>query len=292
MVVKLYQLKTLSALKAEAKPANRPRIDEVIALYKERKIAQFATAVRIAGQLAGATTAVQAGMKALGNQYEKKSVTGTLKATTGKMKQFFVKGIVHTISKYQKTTNKTVKQYDKEYHDKLVTAKTIVAIDEEAAKRQFRDLIHIEMSLEHYSKVTKVAGIDITQVKKITDYNPKAEADTNMKAATFPKYHFIPSDDKHLENEGFCVVDQFVGIYGPKIKKLTRTYFEDLCKEFYGVSKPTVTDLLDIGTDSSGDEKPPAWDISMGVNPKCVNFICQKLNISCYSFDITQKCFL
>ena len=113
-----------------------------------------------------------------------------------------------------------------------------------------------------------------------------------MKAVKFPKYHFIPSDDKLLLNEGFCVIDQFVGIYGPKIKKLTRDYFEDLCKEFYGVSKPTVTDLLDIGTDSSGDEKPPAWDISMGVSPKCVNFICQKLNISCYSFDITQKCFM
>jgi len=191
MVVKLYQLKTLSAIKGEAKPENRPRIDEVIKLYKDRKIAQFATAVRIAGQLAGGTNAVQAGMKALGTQHVKKTLTGTLKATTGKPQQFFVKGIVHTISKYQKTTNKVTKTYDKEYHDDLVIAKTIVAVSEDAAKAQYRDLVEVELNAEHYSKVTRVTGVANIQIKKMSDYHPKAEADTNMKAASFAYYHFI-----------------------------------------------------------------------------------------------------
>ena len=56
-----------------------------------------------------------------------------------------------------------------------------------------------------------------------------------MKSITHLKYDFIPSNDKLLKNDGFCVIDQIVGIYGRqvenepivngrKIMKLTRDY--------------------------------------------------------------------
>ena len=64
----------------------------------------------------------------------------------------------------------------------------------------------------------------------------------------------------------------------------------------YGVIKPTISDLLDEEINFADSEgvipKKKPWDISQGVNPKCLTFICKTLNISCYSYDITQKCFM
>ena len=136
----------------------------------------------------------------------------------------------------------------------------------------------------------------VTGVTPASSYSASSEADVQMKGVKFPKYHFIPSDDQLLKNEGFRVPDQFVGKYGPKIPRLTVPYFISLCQEFYGVTKPTISDLLDEGINFDDSEgvipKKKNWDISQGVSPKCLTFICKTLNISCYSYDITQKCFM
>ena len=105
----------------------------------------------------------------------------------------------------------------------------------------------------------------------------KSEADVQMNAVRCRKYHFIPSDDQHLKNEGFCVPDQFVGKYSPKIPRQTVPYFISLCEEFYGVIKLTIGESLDVGinlADSDGVVPPRKnWDISQGVSPKCLTFI-------------------
>ena len=36
-----------------------------------------------------------------------------------------------------------------------------------------------------------------------------------MKSAKPIKYIFFESDDQYLKDNGFCVIDTFVGIYGP-----------------------------------------------------------------------------
>ena len=70
-----------------------------------------------------------------------------------------------------------------------------------------------------------------------------------------------------------------------------------MCSTFYGVEPMTMGQQLDADLSGSKDEeerpkKKKRWTIDQGVSPKCVNYVCQELNISCYSFDITNKCFM
>jgi len=59
-----------------------------------------------------------------------------------------------------------------------------------------------------------------------------------MKAAKVVAYDFIPENKDLLKNEGFCVIDNFVGTYGKRIKKLTQDYFIGLCYEVRGEVNP------------------------------------------------------
>ena len=60
MPVKQYQLKELRDLKAFIETKYRPRLDDLIMLYKDRKIPTYATAFKIAKGLAGNTGAPKA----------------------------------------------------------------------------------------------------------------------------------------------------------------------------------------------------------------------------------------
>jgi len=298
MPVKQYQIKELKDLKPFIETRYRPKLEEVINLYSERKIVNYSTAFKLARGLAGNTGAPKAAIKVIDKYYDVPTVRGRLKRETeeNKLKTYFVKGVVHTTSKYAKTTNKGRKEYDKEYHDEFQEAKEIRARSDTKAREIFEALARDDFGVDGYSKKTHVDRVVITSTTLSTTYTAKSEADVQMKAVKFPKYHFIPSDDKLLKNDGFCVPDQFVGKYGPKIPRLTVPYFISLCEEFYGVTKMTLGESvdIDINYDSSDDVIPKKknWDISQGVSPKCLTYICTTLNISCYSFDITQKCFM
>ena len=219
-------------------------------------------------------------------------------AEENRLKTFFIKGKVHATSKYSKKTNKGTVEYPKEFKEEYPEGKEVRARSLEAAKQMFVAQATADFDTDRgYWKTVHVNSVEITSATPITAYKAVDKGDVMMKAVKFPKYHFIPSDDKLLENEGFCVLDQFVGIYGPRIKKLTRSYFVDLCNEFYKVEPMTLGQQLDADLSDSEDEeerpkKKKRWTIEQGVSPKCVHFVCQQLDISCYSFDITQKCFM
>ncbi len=78
-----------------------------------------------------------------------------------------------------------------------------------------------------------------------------------MRSADHVEYDFIPSDDKLLQNDGFCVLDVFLGIYSKLIKKLTREFFIDLCYQVRCEVKPAEIiqiSSLDAGLDYDDDD--------------------------------------
>jgi 5-methylcytosine-specific restriction enzyme A len=135
-----------------------------------------------------------------------------------------------------------------------------------------------------------------------------SKEDNAMKNATPLMYNCISEYREFLQNTGTCVVDNFIGMYGPKLDKyisyflessesntqiddytkyflesdttvnlyipgrlkLTRDKFIDLCKEYY-------------------KNKNQCWSLEHGITPQCVNSICEKYDITHYCLDVHKS---
>jgi 5-methylcytosine-specific restriction enzyme A len=93
--------------------------------------------------------------------------------------------------------------------------------------------------------------------------------DNAMKNATPLMYNCISEYQEFLQNTGTCVVDNFIGMYGEKLK-LTRDKFIDMCKEYY-------------------NNKNQCWSVEHGITPQCVNSICEKYDITHYCLDVHKS---
>jgi hypothetical protein len=128
----------------------------------------------------------------------------------------------------------------------------------------------------------------------MSSFSPASTGGQMMKAVSPVEYSFVPADTSLLNNKGFCVLDQFLGIYSPLIKHLNKDYFIDLCYQVRGEQRPAkkMISALDVGIEGIEDDSDSeAWNIKDGVSPDMLKQICQREDISHYCFDITRKCF-
>jgi hypothetical protein len=134
----------------------------------------------------------------------------------------------------------------------------------------------------------------ISSIYAEKSFKASSENDQLMKAAAPVDYSFVPADTSLLKNNGFCVLDQFLGIYEPLIKHLNKDAFIDLCYQVRGEQRPAkkIISALDVGIEGIEDgSDSEAWTIKDGVSPDMLKQICERLDISHYCFDITRKCF-
>ena len=101
-----------------------------------------------------------------------------------------------------------------------------------------------------------------------------SSGDVFMSRASPAKYSFIPNDDTHDKNDGFCVVDTLLGVYGSRIKKLTKEAIISHCNHFYNYNPTDHLDSLDGDVSTEGN-----WIIEQGITPKGVMSICEKYHI-------------
>ena len=94
-----------------------------------------------------------------------------------------------------------------------------------------------------------------------------------LKAASPIDYKFLTCEKKFLNNNGFCVEDNLIGIYGSLIKKFTLNNIIEIATNFY-------------------KSKNINWDRTMGYSSDCIMHICKIHNISAYAYDIMNQCFL
>ena len=286
-------LKELQSITAN--PKSKQTMDEVIALYKNRKIENIKTAMKIAEKFAvlgkGSAGAAKAGLKLLEAYRSKAPATGKLERQYVKKntKNYFVKGTLKVKSQYYTTNAKTKERRlnPKVFHDDRVVGLNISATSKEDAEKQWQ--IQAKASVDDSDIMgeesatfvqSSVEGVSVSSVTVAAQ--GKSEAHTPMKKSTPVKYGFIPEDAKHQKNEGFCVIDNFVGIYGPLIKRVTRESIVDMVNQ---KQKHPNHLGLDDGLDFE-------YDITDGITPSCLMEICVEFDISMYAYDITDNCFL
>ena len=235
------------------------------------------------------------------------------------LKNYFVKASVEITytyqnvrkSRYSKDGRVKGQMYESTFERKKINdiLKPISARSPEEAKKKYERLIYEEFGdyggfgnknsnaqdtlIEKSGAVNSINNISII----VSGSHNHSPSEMMMKKYTPLKYNFIPSDDKLLSSPGFCVPDVFIGTYSKFIKKLTLDYFIKLCYEARGEDRTVEKQksLLDFGLEDEEDDddkNKTKWDISKGVSPVMIKYICKKLNISMYAFDITKQCFL
>ena len=300
----------LISLGRKAKGEATAKINKIITLYNQSKISQVQTAENIIRKLINTQTEKE--QKSAFKQYEKivekykaneplnKRLTD--KKEMRKKKQFYVSGKIHLVKTSTKTNKKgETKTYT--WRNVITDARTITAKSKEEAENIFKNKEMEIIEGDDYELTTNVEFIDNIKITETSNIKPVSEADAIMKAAKFPKYHFIEENDKYFKNEGYCVRDFFVGKYSKKLKSLNDEMFDELCYESLGLAVPRLGKdpyHLDNGIDDDDDDdilnspisNNETWKPSDGITPKMLNYICNKLKISCYAFDFTNKCFL
>ena len=111
--------------------------------------------------------------------------------------------------------------------------------------------------------------------------NFKREETKNMRLKKGRSYHYdyqlVKEEKTHLESgiDGFCVIDNLVGVYGPLIKGLdSKEKIINLCTDYYK------------NYDSS------KFNPKDGISASCIYHICHLFQISHYAYDINSECFL
>ena len=90
----------------------RPNLDDLISLYRDRKIPTYATVFKIAKGLAGNTGAPKAAVKMMKKYYQAPTAKerNIKVAKENQLKTYFVKGKVNTTTTYSSMTNKEAKK--------------------------------------------------------------------------------------------------------------------------------------------------------------------------------------
>ena len=231
------------------------------------------------------------------------------------LKQFFITADV-TVEIMWSSSNRSGKNYTVKPSDvknktdsdnyKTFQGKTleVFATSESEAISKYSDAIVDTLDRAEYEKITKVLSLQNVQSVNMSSGSVTHPKDILMKASSHISYNFIPNDESLLEKNDvldMCVPTQFVGMYGHLIKKLTDSYFIDLCYQVR-CEVPTPKNniqqsRLDVDLcDDDKDEEPVVhanqWTIADGVSPSMLCKICNLLNISHYAYDFSNNCFL
>ena len=274
----------------------RPYAEQVINLFKDRKIEKRKEAEKLLEQLSSRGKGPQSAIKKITDKYNKaESAIGKLTRPT--TQTYFVSGVIHNIITYKQKMKKTGEIKERSYKIDTPHAKQIKAKNAKEAMEMFESDVDLVSGLggedSNIAKTKAGAGASASSAVSMSSFSPATTGSQLMKAVSPVEYSFIPADVSLLKNNGFCVLDQFLGIYEPLIEHLNKDYFIDLCYQVRGEQRPAkkIISALDVGIEGIEDDSDTeAWTIKDGVSPDMLKQICQREDISHYCFDITRKC--
>ena len=224
-----------------------------------------------------------------------------LKNKVNPLREYHITGLVNTEATYF-YNNKKGKQSKTYYRDYPIGLKITARSKEEALKQfeeQAPDVYSSDPSNGEDSNVSKnIIGSGISSISVTSHDSGSSEGGSFMKSSEPVKYEYIPNDESHNNNNGFCVPDTFISIYKNQIKSINIQSFTDLCYHVRGEDKQKEEtkqiSLLDVGIEIDDEDEPKnkQWKLEDGVTPEMLCKICEHYDISHYAFDITKQFFL
>ena len=256
----------------------RPYADQVLNLFKDRKIEKRKEAEKLLDQLASRGKAPQSAIKKLNEKYSKaESAPGKLDRR--ELKTYFVSGVATRTITYQQQMKKTGTIKPKSFDVDAPFAVPIKAKNKEDAEQQAKawtasTWISGKDKDSNSAKTVKFKGAQINSVEPISNFKAESEGSQLMRAAQPVEYSFIPTDHSLIKTPGFCVLDQFLGIYSPLIKHLNSDHFINLCYEVRGEQRPAkkIISALDVGIEGIEDDSDSeAWTIKTAYLLTCLS---------------------
>ena len=201
----------------------RPYAEQVVNLFKDRKIEKRKEAVKLLDQLSSRGKGPQSAIKKITEKYSKaESAKGKLMRPT--TQTYFISGMVQREDTYKKKLKKLGEIKERSFvlphepYSLTVKAKNKAEAEEifQAGAKQYFESTFPD-SNSNTEKTSKFKGATIGSIKAESEFTPASEGSQLMKAVSPIEYSFIPADTSPLKNNDFCVLDQFLGIYSPLI---------------------------------------------------------------------------
>jgi hypothetical protein len=269
----------------------KDKVDEAITLFKDRKIEKLATLKNLLNRLTSRGLGPQNALKELNKYQNLPSIKGRLKrefAELNKPKYFFVSANIEWTSKtlIEKKNGKKYEYLDDEKHINKED-RTYLAKSAEEAKKMYMNEIYDDIETHEFDSYQmiyrSVNNVQFNTISSSSTFKPTDSKNLLLRDSkgANPKYDFIPEDRTNLKHDGYCVIDNFVSTYNNpnskrRLKKMTREFFIQECYK-------TVYPRLEFNN---------KWTPENGVTPAMLFEICKKFDLTCYSFDVTRKCFL
>ena len=231
--------------------------DQVISLFADRKIEKTKEAEKLLMQLSSRGLGPQSAIKQITEKYTKKeSVIGKLSRPTpnnikqkkekeaNTIKTFFISGMITSEDTYKASFKKTGTIKERKYQldepfNLPIKAKNRAEAEEQYHAKAGEHFISTRSGEDsNANKSTKFLGATISSVGPDSSFTASSEITQFMKASSPVVYSFIPADASLLKNKGFCVLDQFIGIYGPLKQHLTSDHFIKMCYQVRGEVQP------------------------------------------------------
>jgi hypothetical protein len=297
-----YALNLKDIYRNEVKPSRQKYFDKLIELYIDRKLENKRT-------LQNAIDGLRYDNKKLAkntiNKY-KDSFTkaGIIKGTKIEKTYHLTADIERTIrykNKKYKQTGEGPQLYQKKYSveeasnvtkgNKLVYSLPVQARSIEEAQQIFLELMQADFNDDSYSYVASIDNVTFTSNLDLKTLKSTKTEFMYLRRASQVKYDFIKEEVKFLKHYDECVIDNFIGIYGDKIKNFTRESLIQQISDYYNPKDDCQPKSpLDEGINIKHVEN--TWSIRDGVSPECIDYLCRKYDISHYAYDILQKCFM
>ena len=144
-----------------------------------------------------------------------------------KLENFFIRAKIRSTTTHERTHKNRKTKLMQTYAHAVPNVQFINRNNMASTKKEGEQIFTSEIvdsfddAEPEYKKYQQINDVDIVQSVSQSSFSATATKSMMMRSAEVVNYNFIPHDDHLLKNQGFCVIDNFVGVQGKLITKLT-----------------------------------------------------------------------